>query len=819
MSRRRRTSSTSLQIVVTTVVALPVVAALATWLLFDPNSIKPRIVDAVRAATGRELVLQGPLSIGLSLQPTLQAQDVRLSNPTGFSRLDMATLSKVEARLALWPLMRGRVEIVRLDVTNPDVMLETSASGQNNWRFAPAAHRQTPPRAAQAPAPVTAPAPTGAPSFAVGEVRVMEGKLTWRDARSDQTRSALINQFSAESAGAQAAVSAKADVSVDGHAVALSAETGPIEALMGGEAGVRGWPLQVVARVDGARLSASGTVGLPLEGRLYRLTLDATAPDLSALGWLVGQKLPPLRDVSASAKVSDDSGAPVASAIALHAGAADLADLAPGLSMERLELSAPALDQAAHMELDGLFGGTKWRAAGTLGRLSFLAPHRRSDAVPVDLAFSAGDATLTAKGVIVGPDGFDVALAGQVPDVATLSGLAGRPLPSLRGLAFEVRASDPGGLAQGVVLHNLKLAGANGDVAGDLTIARQPRLAFRGQLSGKSLDLDGVLAAIPDALSAPRLVAASPAPAAPAQAPAPVPGAKRFISGRPFNLAVLDRQDVDLRWAFGEVRSGGAVYRDVIGRLDLAQGKAALDPFTATLPGGRMELRAGYDTKDPQLLSLAISAPGLALKPLLTAFGLPDDSSGTIEVAADLTASGNSPYALAASVAGKFGVAMTDGELDNHLLGILVDLLKVAKLPTDMISGGAGRTKLRCFATRIDAVRGVATVSSLVLDASRLLVQGGGVVNLADETLAMKIRPLLRTGGAGIVLPVRMTGSLTRPNVALDAGGALEGLAGNFAGLGRKPVATLGNAAAGERGGDACGPAVAAARGARPNFK
>lgn len=823
MPRRRRGSSRPLLTVFVIVLVLVVASLGAVYALVDPNNFKPRIAEAVHVVTGRDLTLRGPITIGFSMSPTLKATDVSLSNPPGFSGPQMATLGQVEAQLALWPLLRGRIEIVRLVLTKPDVMFETNAQGQANWQFA------AQPRVAADGAPVPgmssqSSSPPGAPRFAVSSVKIEGGRLTYRDAISGQTRAADIRQLQATSAGPMAPISATADVTVEGHDIALTAETGPLESLLTGEASAPGWPLQIVARVEGARLAVSGAMERPLQGRGYQLTLDASVPDLGPLGQFLGRRLPALRDLFGSAKVSDATGAPILSALMLRAGPSDLQEVAPGLTLNHIEISAPGLDQPMHADLDGALAGTKLRVTASLGAPAMLIPGTPANAAagalfPVDISAEAAGATLSAKGGVTAPamlSGLDVALIMRVPDLAALSPLAGRPLPMLRDISFDGRLSDrEGGYTKGIVLKGLSVKGPVGDLSGDLTIGFQPRLSVQGQLSGTRVDLDGLQASMPVAVPAP-------APAAVASASGPVPaGPRRVFSDRPINLAALDLMDLDLRLTLGEVRSGGVSYRDLAGRLVLDQGKLALDPFAATLPGGKLNVKLTADTRAADApVVLSVNAPGIALKPLLTAFGLPNDVTGTIEVAADVTSAGRTPHALAAGLTGRVGVLMTEGEIDNRLLqATLGDVLRAARLPVDLVIGG-GRTKLRCFATRLDAVHGVTTVSSLVLDTSRVLVQGGGVVNLDDEVLALRLRPLLRTGGPGVVVPVRVGGTLSTPNAAVDAGGALQGLAGglagNIAGLSRNPLGALSGALAGERGGDACGPAIAAARGARP---
>jgi uncharacterized protein involved in outer membrane biogenesis len=834
MPRRRRGTSAWIIAILLVVVALPVVIGLAIYGFVDPNDFKPRIAESVRAATGRDIALDGPIRIGFSATPTLQAERVRLSNPPGFSRPDMATLAKVEAKLALWPLLRGRVEIIRLTLTEPNLLLETDAKGQSNWRFAPKSQASQPTIPGKTE-PSDGPPQPSAPRFAVGDVRIMNGKLTWRDVRGNQTREADIRRFTATSAGPLAPVSASADLLVEGHSVVLSAETGPMERLFSGEALASGWPLQIVARVEGARLAASGSIERPLEGRGYQLTLDATAPDLTLLSKAVGRDLPPFHDVSASAKISDATGAPVASDLLLRAGPSDLGALVPGLLLERLQLTGAALDQPIRADFNAALADTKLHGVASLAlpaRPDFTAGTK----LPIEASLDSAGAVVSTKGNLVLPRSVELGLAARIPDLAAFQGLAGRKLPALHDLALEAVLTDrDGDLANGVTLRNLKVTGPQGEIGGELAVELKPRIAIQVQLTSPMLDLDVIRA---DLAPTSPLPAALPAPAAAPPAPAPAPAAKpapnqpapaaasprRVFPDTAFDLTSLARFDADLRFALAQARLGGVIYRDIAGRVELAQGRLALDPFSGVSPGGRVEGRFSLDSRQPDSpISLALAAPGLALKPLLTAAGLPDDATGTIEVAADLSAAGRSPHAIAASLSGKLGLAMTDGEIDNRLLATLVDMLRVAKIPAEMFGATGSRTKLRCFATRLDAQRGVAAVSAFVLDTGRALVQGGGVLNLGDEVLGLRLRPLVRTGGGGVVLPVRVAGPMRQPNVALDSGGALEGvagnLAGNIAGLSRNPLAALSQALAGERGGDSCGPALAAARAARPNLK
>jgi AsmA protein len=430
----------------------------------------------------------------------------------------------------------------------------------------------------------------------------------------------------------------------------------------------------------------------------------------------------------------------------------------------------------------------------------------------VDIAAQALGGTVTLKGALAAPAalaGVDLAVAARLPDLAALSPLAGRSLPALRPVALDARIGDRdgGGIRQGVAVHGLALTTPAGDLAGDGALGFGVRPSLQATLSSRRIDADAIAAAMPP----PTPLPPAPPPAA-GPPPPPASGPARRIPDLTLPFAGLGRFDAELRLTVAELLSGGVTTSDLAATVALHDGKLAVEPVSGTLPGGRLELRLDVDAgAAPPPVSLVMHAPGLALKPLLAALRLPDDVAGTVEIDADLRGAGDTPRALAATLSGRLGVAMADGELDNRLLGLLLgELLRAAKLPVDVVGLAGARTRVHCLAARLDARDGIATVGTLVLDAGKLLLEGAGTVNLRDEGLSLRLRPLLRVG-APVVVPVRVGGTFAAPKFGSDAGGVAGALAGLAAGLaggrGNPP-----GAAAGERGGDACPAALAAAR-------
>lgn len=103
-------------------------------LLFDWNWLAGPIERRVAAATGRELSI-GDLDVDLSLRPKVSAREVRLSNAGWSDEKEMAAVELIEFRIALWPLLRGRVDLPFLHLTRPWLLIERNRDGRGNWQF------------------------------------------------------------------------------------------------------------------------------------------------------------------------------------------------------------------------------------------------------------------------------------------------------------------------------------------------------------------------------------------------------------------------------------------------------------------------------------------------------------------------------------------------------------------------------------------------------------------------------------------------------------------------------------------------------------
>jgi uncharacterized protein involved in outer membrane biogenesis len=115
---------------------LAVAAPMALPRLVNWNDYRDELSRRVGEAAGRAVVFDGDLGLQLLPAPALTAADVRVKAPAGFSRADMATLKRLEVRIALWPLLTGRIQVESIVAVAPHMTVETDAAGRVNWRAA-----------------------------------------------------------------------------------------------------------------------------------------------------------------------------------------------------------------------------------------------------------------------------------------------------------------------------------------------------------------------------------------------------------------------------------------------------------------------------------------------------------------------------------------------------------------------------------------------------------------------------------------------------------------------------------------------------------
>ncbi len=372
---------------------VPLLAAAGAWLWFDPAMVRTRLQDAAARATGKQLLIDGPITLGWG--PQLRLRSVRLLNPPGLSRPDLVRVDTAEVGVSLLPLLSGRVVLHGVRLDGVDVLLERDADGRGNWERPPAPVSTEP----------AAPAPTPGRRMDVSVESAAVTDLTLRYREAGRTYLAEIPRLTLADGRSLAGqlVLAGVPVAVEGTGpfplhLQLAADRVPAGALafekarltltaagpdapvlLAGEGTLGGAPASVtvaagslrrvmqdgiVDRVSAALAGATAVVEGRIETRVPggNATLRAHVPSAAALGAALGQAWPDWHDGDLVARVARTAtGATVAGTAAL-AGSDTAFDLAlgwPGLRVDgsvtanRIDLDAflprpaPAVPSAA----------------------------------------------------------------------------------------------------------------------------------------------------------------------------------------------------------------------------------------------------------------------------------------------------------------------------------------------------------------------------------------------------------------------------------------------------------------------------------------
>jgi uncharacterized protein involved in outer membrane biogenesis len=203
-------------------VALLLIAlAIVVWRV-DPNEFVAPLQARIKLATGRDVSIGSGIELKVSLTPRLVVHEFALANAPWGNAPQMVTAKELDIQVALLPLLHERFEVIRVNLVEPSIALETDAQGRTNWDFGGGPSGATP-RAGDTPSPA---------AFGVGNVAVTNGVVTYRDGKSGSVTRVAIETLALSAGDAQAPVNVEFRGKADDVAVALTGKLGPLESLV-----------------------------------------------------------------------------------------------------------------------------------------------------------------------------------------------------------------------------------------------------------------------------------------------------------------------------------------------------------------------------------------------------------------------------------------------------------------------------------------------------------------------------------------------------------------------------------------------------------
>ena len=363
-----------------------VAAVLVGPSLVDWNSQKSRLTDEVERATGRQLTIEGEMSLALLPAPALSASSVRFQNVENGSAPSMVELEELKVRVALWPLLSGQVQFESVVLVRPRILLEILPDGRRNWQFSEDLQAQGDARdqSAEGSPDAAGGAESSALSAAVrfDSFSIEDGSLIYRDGRSGQEErfEAVNGNIIAESVNGPFAVTGSA--AAQGIATEFEVTLGKLV-----EAGATRFKTAIRLPQSGASAEVAGTVSLHSDAVALRGKVEASGENLAALlatgRGNSGGQLPALlaNAFEVSGQVSADLEQLQVSDLSLILGEASLNGEVTAQLLSPLQVKAKL--QTTKLDLDSL--------------LAQAAPMPEDAAVPAETEAAAGAVTDTGR--------------------------------------------------------------------------------------------------------------------------------------------------------------------------------------------------------------------------------------------------------------------------------------------------------------------------------------------------------------------------------------------------------------------------------------
>jgi len=791
------------------IVALLVVGLVALPVLIDVNSYKPLIVSQVKTATGRDLVIDGPISLSLLPVPTVSVTGVKFFNAPGSKNPNMVEVKSVTVKPSLLALLGGSIEVSEVTLVEPKIVLEINAAGKPNWEFAPSVAEAKP--AAAKPA---SPRP-----LSLGQLTIDNGTLIFSDSKAGLSVAAEKANFTASVGSIDGPYSLSGGASVNGAPLRLDLSVGARSS--------NGHTADLALQAGGGKLGFKGTLSELGAAAKISGTASASADSLTTfVGTLVnlaGQPAPVLPallagkfsfdgaiDVSQTAfaardfkiALGQDSGSGSLS-VALKPRVAVEGKIAvPKLDLDRwlaaLQQPAPVTPPAGAPPASApaatsqsLLGDLTAKLGFAIGEVIYNRQPVRNVVMDIDARGGAvavpkltatlpGDMVLQAQSTLTG-DAARPGVTGQFSLVGpklreTLSWLAvdvsSVPPSKLQKLSLRGRMSSTGGNVQvsDAVFELDDLKGSGG-----VTVTFTVPLSIVTSVSLDTLDLDSFL--VPVAARPKPAGSAAPAPASAAAVAGPTVGLKARVARLIYNKETIQGVDVDVALQGSTLRLNDVKVSNLGGARLAVRGTVA----NYSAPQPRADIAFNFEAPD---MSRVLKVAGTTGPSDLGAVSASGGVAGTAEqlTLRDLTVNGmgqsvkaNGTLALPGaskgapqSAAYKGNLVLNgqalDGSIDARLTGrttINADL-RASMLDLDRIGGGGG-APARPAARSQAAPRPIDTAPLRSIDGSLKLVAG----TLVSAPLRIGNADLAASLKDGILTVQHFKGSLYGGSLAL----------------------------------------------------
>jgi AsmA family protein len=335
---------------------------------------------------------------------------------------------------------------------------------------------------------------------------------------------------------------------------------------------------------------------------------------------------------------------------------------------------------------------------------------------------------ISVSGTLLRPTGvagLDLAVAAKGADLADLQQITGTSFPLSGPFTISGRLTDPE--AGSWKVSDMAVTLGEGRITGLLSVkAGADRTLVEVALASERLDLRPLLRreshAVPGGTAAPH-----------------PQRTRKVFSADSFDFSWLQRADVSARMDVAHLLFPTLAVDGVHGTAKLEAGRLRLQPLTAEVGGGRLELDLTLDARAPAVaLAANLKVEGLDVHTMLKALSIAEPITGLLNL--DITAhtAGSSPAAWMAHMNGDVIAVAKKGHFPSQYWEFLGDDLRtLLRRLRDPLAPPSTVTEVECLVLDFNVVNGIARSDVMLLVTDRMLAKAvGGALLLGPVGLA-----------------------------------------------------------------------------------
>lgn len=769
----------------------------------DAEQFRPMIEARASEALGRKVTLVGDVSVSIFPWTGLTFSELTVANPDGFSEPVFVSVDAFEAKAKLFPLLGGDLQVRRIVLNRPKIVLEIDKEGRANWEGIgqDGGHGTAEDGAADSGAAKT-PEESGEgftlKNFQIGEVAVTGGELLWIDGRAGERRSVSDLRLRLTDISPKNPIEVAFSAVVDAQPIALNGSIGPL----GDAVGETPLPLKLTLEaLDLLELSVEGSVTPDADEPSVDLVL-ASEP-FSPRELLRRLEIPfpvTTTDPEALSRLSFKAG------VKGNASAFTVSDANIGLDGSQIDLSldVPDLEQpkiVADMRVDtldlnrylppaeattaesgpdkppaeaapfpppllktlilnaklhcgdlktpaGRFSSIDLNISGEKGRFDIaLSGKRDGHAVAVESRVGPFDASSPLRVTITGPEPFKLSLDGTLRNLnknPSVDGQVSLSPFSPRKLAADLGFDFPVETTDPKVLGNLAFQGNISASAGSIKVSKG-RLTLDQSMISFSLDAPSLsppnirFDTDIDRIDIDRYLPPATGQASGSAAPA--------TSGKGTDYTPLRALTLDGKAAVKQLTAGGNDIRNLGMAVSAEKGQIRLSRLNLNIFGGQISLNGTTDVrKATPAIRFNLTGKGLDAATLMRQTGRKEILEGTAALDLALSGVGDTAEALRRTLDGKGNFTFTNGAIKGVDLTRMARNVKVAFQRArgeeiDRSDPNLPRTDFSELRIDFTAENGLVAVSDAALVSPFIRASANGTVNLVSEALDLRITP------------------------------------------------------------------------------